>query len=55
MRCLLLSLLLVFVGCKTAEVAVVYPPMGLQLVAKMEARDPQPMPLPKVESVSTSR
>lgn len=42
MRALILSLLVVLSGCKTAEFALVYPAVGLRVMAKLEGQDQQP-------------
>lgn len=42
MRALILGLLVVLSGCKTVEFALVYPAVGLRVMAKMEGQDQPP-------------
>jgi hypothetical protein len=38
----IIVLVVLLTGCKTTELAVYYPAAGLQIVAKVETREPQP-------------
>lgn len=42
MRALILCLIVLFSGCKTAEFALVYPAVGLRVMAKLEGQDQPP-------------